>query len=33
MSPPSLLRALAGVRMRIVQSQMLGYDGVAEAAM
>jgi phosphoglycerate dehydrogenase-like enzyme len=31
MSPPSLLEGLAGVRVRVVQSQMLGYDGVAEA--
>jgi len=31
MSPPSLLRALDEVRVGLVQSQSIGYDGVAEA--
>jgi phosphoglycerate dehydrogenase-like enzyme len=30
MSPPSLLRRLVDVRTRLVQSQMVGYDGVRE---
>jgi phosphoglycerate dehydrogenase-like enzyme len=31
MSPPSLLVRLEGVRTRLVQSQMVGYDGVHDA--
>lgn len=31
MSKPSVLRALEGVRTRLVQSQSIGYDGVLEA--
>jgi phosphoglycerate dehydrogenase-like enzyme len=30
MSPPSILRALAGVETRLIQSQMVGYDGVRD---
>ncbi len=30
MSGPSILRRLAGVRTRLVQSQMVGFDGVAD---